>query len=121
MSELDELFSRQDSFLPGLFANAYTGQGTARDRSLHNEIQGRRKLASGEIDHLYEYHWMVQNLVDVLPDECTREWIEYQITGEDKAPELISKFIKYQDRLIDDVGDEISTADVFNEIGRAHV
>ena len=115
MSELDELFSRQDSFLPGLFANVYTGQGTTRDRSLYNEIQARRKLAPGEIDHLYEYHWMVQNLIDVLPDECTREWIEYQIAGEDKAPELIGKFIEYQDRLVDDVGDEISTADVFNE------
>ena len=115
MSDLDELFSRQDSFLPGLFANAYTGQGTVRDRSLYNEIQARRKLSSGEIDQLYEYHWMVQNLIDVLPDECTREWIEYQITGEDKAPELIGKFIEYQDRLVDDVGDEISTTDIFNE------
>jgi phage-related protein (TIGR01555 family) len=118
MSDLDDLFSRQDSFLPGLFANAYTGQGTARDRSTHTEIQARRKLAPQEIDHLYEYHWMVQNLIDVLPDECTREWIEYQITGEDNAPDLIGQFIEYQDKLVDDVGDEISTADIFNEAMR---
>ena len=118
MSDLDDLFSRQDSFLPGLFANAYTGQGTARDRSQFTELKASRKLAPGEIDHLYEYHWMVQNLVDVLPDECTREWIEYQITGEDNAPDLIGQFIEYQDRLVDDVGDEISTADIFNEAMR---
>ena len=118
MSDLDELFSRQDSFLPGLFANAYTGQGTARDRSQFTELKANRKLAPGEIDHLYEYHWMVQNLVDVLPDECTREWIEYQITGEDNAPDLIGQFIEYQDRLVDDVGDEISTPDIFNEAMR---
>lgn len=118
MSDLDDLFSRQDSFLPGVFANAYTGQGTVRDRSQFTEIQSRRKLAPQEIDYLYESHWMVQNLIDVLPDECTREWIEYQITGEDKAPELIGQFIEYQDRLVDDVGDEISTADIFNEAMR---
>lgn len=118
MSELDDLFSRQDSFLPGLFANAYTGQGTARDRGQFTELKASRKLAPGEIDHLYEYHWMVQNLIDVLPDECTREWIEYQITGEDNAPDLIGQFIEYQDRLVDDVGDEISTADIFNEAMR---
>lgn len=124
MSDLDELFNRQDSFLPGLFANAYTGQGTTRDRSLYNEIQARRKLTPQEIDNLYEYHWMVQNLVDVLPDECTREWIEYQITGEDNAPDLITKFIQYQERLTDDIagdddddddGDETSIANIFNE------
>ena len=115
MSDLDDLFGRQDSFLPGLFSNVYTGQGTARDRGEFTELKSRRKLVPQEIDHLYEYHWMVQNLIDVLPDECTREWIEYQITGEDKAPELIGAFIEYQDRLVDDVGDEISTADIFNE------
>jgi len=118
MSDLNDLFSRQDSFLPGLFANAYTGQGTARDRSVYTEIQALRKLAPQDIDHLYEYHWMVQNLIDVLPDECTREWIEYQITGENNAPDLIGQFIEYQDRLVDDVGDEISTADIFNEAMR---
>jgi phage-related protein (TIGR01555 family) len=118
VSDLEDLFSRQDSFLPGLFANAYTGQGTARDRSQFTEIQSRPKLKTQDIDTLYEYHWMVQNLIDVLPDECTREWIEYQITGEDNAPELIGNFIEYQDRLVDDVGDEISTADIFNEAMR---
>lgn len=118
MSDLDDLFSRQDSFLPGLFANAYTGQGTVRDRGQFTELKANRKLARDEIDHLYEHHWMVQNLIDVLPDECTREWIEYQITGEDNAPDLIGQFVEYQERLVDDVGDEISTADIFNEAMR---
>lgn len=115
MSEPTDFFERTDSILPSLFANAYTGQGTLRDRSQYNHIQAGQKLAPQEIDSLYEFHWMVQNLIDVLPDESTRKWIEYQITGEEKAPELISKFIEYQDRLVDDSGDEISVVDIFNE------
>lgn len=110
-----DFFDRNDSILPSLFANAYTGQGTTRDRSQFTGVQGRRKLTPQEIDNLYEFHWMVQNLIDVLPDECTRKWVEYQISGEEKAPELIANFIKYQDRLVDDIGDEISTADIFND------
>ena len=115
MSEPTDFFDRADSVLPSLFANAYTGQGTVRDRSQYNQIQGGRKLAPQEIDNLYENHWMVQNFIDTLPDECTRKWIEYQITGEDNAPELISKFIEYQDKLVDDSGDEISVVDIFND------
>ena len=113
-SELNE-FPRGDSFLPSLFANAYTGQGTLRDRSQFTEIQRRRKLTQQEIDSLYEFHWMAQNLVDILPDECTRKWIDVQINNEPKAPELLDAFAQYQDRLIDDIGDEISTVDIFND------
>lgn len=115
MDDTEDFLERSDSILPSLFANAYTGQGTSRDRSQFTQIQRRRKLAQQEIDSLYEFHWMVQNLVDVLPDECTRKWIDYKINGEENAPKLIENFIKYQDRLVDDIGDEVSTADIFNE------
>ena len=106
---------RFDGALPSIFQNAYTGQGTYRDRSQFTEIRQGRRLNQPEIDTLYEHHWMVQNLIDILPDECTREWIVYQVGGDDGDPKIARDFIKYQDKLVDDIGDEISVVDIFNE------
>lgn len=106
---------REDSYLPGIFRNQYTGQGTHRDRSLFTEILPGQRLSQLEIDNLYESQWMIQNLIDIISNECTRAWIEFALGGKKARPSLLSDFNDYLDKLVDDVGDSISVRDIFNE------
>lgn len=88
---------RGDTFLPSIFNGAYGQQFQRQPRSASARAFGRRRLSQFEIDDFYEYEWMIQNLVDTLPDECTRAWVSYRI-GEN--PELIGQFIGYQSRIV---------------------
>ena len=88
---------RGDTFLPSVFNSAYGQQFQRQPRSASARAFSHRKLSQFEIDDFYEYEWMIQALIDTLPDECTRAWVSYRI-GEN--PELIEQLVGYQSKIV---------------------
>lgn len=59
---------RQD----GALINAFTGMGTARDRTVLTGVASPEFLSEGELDSLYLTSWLCRRVVDVVPSEATR-------------------------------------------------
>jgi phage-related protein (TIGR01555 family) len=102
---------RNDSIL----YNTVTGQGTERDKTIYTGVGIGWYLTAQEIEELYEHDWLCQQVVNVIVDESTREWISYDIGSEDGSAELIDAFIKYQDNLVDEADDYVGLSDIFSE------
>lgn len=74
--------------------------GTEQDKRSHSRFVNNKRLSlSGnrqELDALYETDWLAGKVVDIIPDDMTREWRNF--TG-DIDPEIIKRLMDEEDRL----------------------
>jgi phage-related protein (TIGR01555 family) len=81
--------------------NLIASMGTEGDKRSYAHFTNKKRLSMDgndtELNALYRTDWVAGKVVDILPDDMTREWVEYN--GEDD-PEIIDK-IKEEDELLD--------------------
>ena len=73
-------------------ANFITGLGGGSDKSMGNSFMFRN-LMPGQLEAMYRSDWLARKIVDIVPDDMTREWRLWR--GEKDA---IGKIEKYEKR-----------------------
>lgn len=80
--------------------NLIAGLGSAIDKRSHSRFVNSRRLSAtgnqAELDSMYETDWLAGKVVDILPDDMTREWREF--TGE-MEPDVVQSLHDEEDRL----------------------
>lgn len=69
------------------FENVATGIGTSLDRRTSNTFTIARFRTQFEIESMYASSWPGAKLVDKLPEEATREWLDFNWNGHDDEAE----------------------------------
>ncbi len=74
--------------------------GTEQDKRAHSKFVNNKQLSlSGsqeELNAMYRTDWLSGKVVDIIPDDMTREWREF--TG-DIDPEIVTRLEEEEDRL----------------------
>lgn len=103
------------------FANPQTGMGTSRSGFRNAIIQEPDRLTYDEENWLYSGNGFVRNMVDLLPIECSNDWIRFK---QGKNPTLIDdKLIAYLDDFSDRTYTRIGIRECFyrgSRHGRKH-
>jgi hypothetical protein len=63
------LFDRLQNFVSGL--------GTAKDKTIANAY-GLNLITAAELNAMHRSDWMARKIVDIIPDDMTREWREWK-------------------------------------------
>ncbi len=81
--------------------NFVAALGTERDKRNASTFQNNKRLSllqrRGELNALYRTEWLSGKVVDIIPNDMTREWRSF--TG-DIEPEVVDKLIEEEERLI---------------------
>jgi uncharacterized protein len=100
MTQEAKILTDEDSKLKDSLENLVAQLGTQQDkRSQSRFVNSKRLSAQGneaELDALYRTDWLAGKVVDIVPEDMTREWREF--TG-DIDPETIKKIIQEEERL----------------------
>lgn len=80
--------------------NLVAQMGTEQDKRYHSRFVNNKMLsATGnrvELDALYRTDWLAGKIVDIIPDDMTREWREFK---GDIDPEIVRQLVEEEDRL----------------------
>ena len=70
--------------------NLFTGLGVkGKDKTTGGKVNYQR-FSETELDDIYDGDDVAQRVVDLIPEEGTREWIAIKINGDEKTEELIT-------------------------------
>lgn len=72
--------------------NLVTGLGTAKDKATGNQFV-QRTVQINELNAMHRSDWMARKIVDIIPNDMTREWRNWQA-----KPEQIEKLEEYEGR-----------------------
>tara|TARA_R110000851_G_scaffold96792_2_gene209924 strand:+ start:11351 stop:12778 length:1428 start_codon:yes stop_codon:yes gene_type:complete len=96
---LDQEVSDQAALKDGL-ENLIANMGTEQDKRSHSKFVNNKNLSQDggqtELNAMYRTDWLCGKVVDIIPDDMTREW--RQFTG-DMEPELVKTLTDEEDRL----------------------
>ena len=74
--------------------------GTEKDKRTHSRFVNSKQLSlkgnESELNAMYRTNWLCGKVVDIIPDDMTREW--RQFTG-DIEPEIVQQLIEEEERL----------------------
>src|SRR5215211_2740541 len=73
------------------FRNLVSGVGTAKDKSFHwgwSNIS----LTQAEIEQAYSNDWLARKIIDIIPQDMTREWRTWQTEKQDALLEAEKEF-----------------------------
>lgn len=74
--------------------------GTNQDKRSHARFVNNKQLSrdgmQNELNAMYRTDWLAGKMVDIIPDDMTREWREF--TG-DIDPEIVTMLVNEEDRL----------------------
>lgn len=81
--------------------NLVSGMGTEGDKRIHGKFNNKRQLSAitsgtSELSAMYRSNWVAGKVVDIIPDDMTREWREFD---GDMDPKLVEKINAEQDRI----------------------
>jgi len=90
------------SFIDGI-QNLITNLGTSADKRAYTRFTNGRRLSqqfvgqagNSEIDDMYRANWVAGKVIDIIPDDMTREW--RTLNGDD--PDVIAEIEKEEKRL----------------------
>ncbi|MDI1262256.1 MAG: DUF1073 domain-containing protein, partial [bacterium] len=57
-----------------------TGLGTAKDKTV-SQVFGYRIVAHDELNAMHRSDWLARKIVDIIPNDMTREWRDWQADG----------------------------------------
>jgi phage-related protein (TIGR01555 family) len=85
------------------YANLANKMGTSRDPYVATGFAMGTVFGQQEVEARYRYDWMVRRIVDALPEDGLREWIDFKTEDADvvKAVNEKLKLIKAKSRLND--------------------
>lgn len=80
--------------------NLVANLGTEQDKRTHSRFTNRKQLSlkgnEQELSDMYRTDWLCGKVVDIIPDDMTREWREF--TG-DIDPDIVKELVDEEDRL----------------------
>ena len=89
-----------DTALQDSMENFVAQLGTEQDKRSHSKFVNNKRLSmtgnEEEINAMYRTDWLSGKVVDIVPDDMTREWRSF--TG-DIDPELVKELVKEEERL----------------------
>ncbi|MDQ0299650.1 phage-related protein (TIGR01555 family) [Salibacterium salarium] len=97
------------------------GKAGHRDPLTKQKPSGRRYVSQEEITRMYANNQIVQNIIDIPAEDCTREWITIEMENEKLARGLEQKLqkLKAQEAFEKMVGFDRLRGDGFVSIGSA--
>lgn len=94
------ILSDEESQLSDSLENLVAQLGTEQDKRSHSRfINSKRLSADGnqdELTALYRTDWLAGKVVDIVPEDMTREWREFK---GDIDPNIIKKIMEEEERL----------------------
>tara|TARA_R110000796_G_scaffold233957_1_gene352559 strand:- start:70 stop:1491 length:1422 start_codon:yes stop_codon:yes gene_type:complete len=107
-ANLDAIILTDEEILRDGLENLVAQLGTEADKRSHSKFVNNKNLSLDgnreELDALYRTDWLSGKVIDIIPDDMTREWTKF--TG-DIEPDVIKQLMDEEDRL------QLSTS--FNE------
>lgn len=95
-----KILSDEDQQLKDGLENLVAQLGTEQDKRSHSRFVNNKQLSrdgmQDELNAMYRTDWLAGKVVDIIPDDMTREWREF--TG-DIDPEVVKKLEDEEDRL----------------------
>lgn len=88
----DPSFFRQLDALQNFAANF----GTGSDKRSHTEYVEQYQLDPRTLEALYSENWLVGKIVDIIPDDMTREWRKFDSSLD---PKKIEEFTQFEEDL----------------------
>lgn len=89
-----------DSEFNDSLENLVAQLGTEQDKRSHSKFVNRKRLSARgneqELSDMYRTDWVSGKVVDILPDDMTREWREF--IG-DIDPEVVQKLVEEENRI----------------------
>lgn len=89
-----------DSQVKDGLENLMANLGTNQDKRSHSRFVNNKQLSldgnQEELNAMYRTDWLAGKIVDIVPDDMTREWREF--TG-DIDPTIVEKLVDEEDRL----------------------
>ena len=94
------ILSDKDQKLQDGLENLVAQLGTEQDKRSHSRFVNNKQLSLAgnreELNALYRTDWVAGKIVDIIPEDMTREWRSF--TG-DIDPALIAKLVEEEDRV----------------------
>lgn len=99
-----KILSDEESKLSDGLENLVAELGTAQDKRTHSRFVNNNSLSMDkeELSAMYRTEWVAGKIVDIIPDDMTREWREFsgdidptivkQLTDEEKRIDLVGQF-----------------------------
>lgn len=95
-----KILSDEEQFQKDGLENLVAQLGTEQDKRSHSKFVNRKQLSADgnqeELNAMYRTDWLCGKVVDIIPDDMTREWREF--TG-DVDPKVIKALEDEEDRL----------------------
>lgn len=83
----DSRSSRQDVYI-----NAFSGFGGARDPMQRTSFQIGEVPGNTTLETLYRFNWVARRIVEAIPEDAIRQWIEISIQDADLSTNIQSRF-----------------------------
>jgi uncharacterized protein len=98
-NEKAKIMKDEDITRDGL-ENLVAQLGTEQDKRSHSTFTNNKRLSGPgghvELNAMYRTDWLCGKVVDIIPDDMTREWREF---SGDIEPEIVKKLVDEEDRL----------------------
>lgn len=99
--------------LENLIANMGTHIDKRANSKFVNSVRLSAKGNEAELDALYRTDWLAGKVVDIIPEDMTREWREFK-GDDDLDPEVVRKLVEEEERL--DLSGAFETADKWSRL-----
>lgn len=95
-----QILSDGEQQLKDALENLVAELGTEQDKRSHSVFVNRRRLSAQgnqeELNALYRTNWLAGKVVDIIPDDMTREWRYF---SGDISPEQVKQLVEEEERL----------------------
>lgn len=87
--------------------------GTQQDKRTHSNFVNNKRLSTNrdELDAMYRTDWLSGKVVDIIPEDMTREWREF---NGDIDPEIVRLLVEEEERL--QLVAKIKEADIWSRL-----
>jgi len=82
IKQAKNIAQKRDSKRRDMFVNAYSGFGGTKDPMTRIAYSAGTVLTRSELEALYRFNWVARRIIEAIPEDAVREWIE--ITTDDK-------------------------------------
>src|SRR6056300_2074594 len=91
----DEVQSRIDAAVAAAKCDAYANlanmMGTSRDPYVQTGFKLGTVFGQQELEAMYRFDWMSRKIIEVIPEDATREWIDFKTEDEDIVTAITTK------------------------------
>ena len=89
-----------DTSLKDSMENFVAQLGTEQDKRSHSTFVNNKRLSAqgheGELEAMYRTDWLSGKVVDIVPDDMTREWRSF---SGDIDPKIVEQLVEEEERL----------------------